>query len=92
MRNLPKESHREIQIVETDFSMWKFKKWNRFSGCYSWAKFLMASRQMPVLGKDGKLYTQSNAILKLLGKEYDICINLTLDIPFIKQILINQKE
>ena len=41
-------------------------------------------RQMPVLGKDGKIYTQSNAILKLLGKEYDICINLTLDTHFIK--------
>ena len=49
-------------------------------------------RQMPVLGKDGKLYTKSNSILKLLGKEYDICINLTLDIHFIKQILINQQE
>ena len=41
--NLPKESHGEIQIVETDLSMWKFKNWNRFSGCDSWAKFLMAS-------------------------------------------------
>ena len=49
-------------------------------------------RQMPVLGKDGRLYTQSNAILKFLGKEYDICINLTLDTHFIKQILINQQE
>ena len=45
MRNLPMESHGEIQIVETDFSMWKFKKWNRFSGCDSWAKFLMASNK-----------------------------------------------
>ena len=34
-KNLPKESHGEIQIVETDFSMWKFIKWNRFSGCDS---------------------------------------------------------
>ena len=38
IRNLPKESHGEIQIVETDFSVW-----NRFSCCDSWAKFLMAN-------------------------------------------------
>ena len=36
--------------------------------------------------------TLSNAILKFLGKEYDICINLTLDIHFIKQILINSSS
>ena len=41
LRNLPKESHEEIQIVETNFSLWKSKKWNRFSDVIHKPNFLL---------------------------------------------------